>query len=63
MNKFNIPVIKYSSIFEIPLNCIDHYNLLDGSKIYRRTLNRYNITGIIIRKKIKIPDNFRDSFL
>jgi hypothetical protein len=50
MNKCNIPVLKDRSVYQIPLNCIDHYNTMDGSINYRRTLNKYNNTGIFIRR-------------
>lgn len=50
-NKYNIPVYKNISIFDLPLNCIDHYDTLDISINYRRTINRYNEIGIKIRKK------------
>lgn len=55
-NKFNIPVVKDISIFNVQLNCIDHYNTIDGSINYSRTLNRYNKWGIFISKNNNVHE-------
>lgn len=52
-NKYRIPLYIKTSIFDISLNCIDHYETIDDDFIYKRTLDRYGSTGIKICKKIK----------